>query len=80
VTSRFATPLADTTGEIPGSAGAREDRITAALASLESESRRLERLGFETPLARVHAQRRYWRFVRALYTVADSAATEPRLP
>ncbi len=76
MTPAAVSPVADPTREIPASAGAREDRIAAALASLDSESRRLERLGFETPLVRVHAQRRYWTFVRALYSVADAATAE----
>lgn len=55
---------------MPEVAADRLDRIEAALGSLDGERRRLERLGFELPLARCHQERRYWEFLRALHVVA----------
>jgi hypothetical protein len=63
------TASSDLSRELPSEAGERLDRVSAALASLESERRRCERLGLEIPLARVDAQIRYWRFVGALFTL-----------
>jgi len=60
------TPRADLSRPMPDAPGARLDAATAAVASLREEERRLERIGFETPLARCHQQLRYWSFVRAL--------------
>ena len=60
------TSRADVTRPMPIGAGARLDAATAAVASLRDEQRRLQRLGFELPLARCHEQLRYWSFVRAL--------------
>lgn len=68
----FAAPLtvsADTARRMPGSPVARLDAAEAAVASLREEQRRLERLGFELPLARCHQQLRYWSFVRALHAL-----------
>ncbi len=68
----FATALtasADTARRMPGSPVARLDAADAAVASLREEQRRLERLGFEVPLARCHQQLRYWNFVRALHAL-----------
>lgn len=48
----------------------RLDAIGAALTTLEGEQRRLERLGFELPLARCHQERRYWEFLHAIHQVA----------
>jgi hypothetical protein len=45
--------------------------IDAAIASLDGEERRLERLGFEWPLARCREQRRYWQFLAALHSIAE---------
>ena len=50
----------------PGGAGPRVDAAHSALVSLRDEQRRLERLGFETPLARCHQQLRFWSFVSAV--------------
>ncbi|MFN8586453.1 MAG: hypothetical protein U0704_01535 [Candidatus Eisenbacteria bacterium] len=72
----FATPLtatADPTRRMPASPGARLDAADAAVASLREEQRRLERLGFELPLARCHQQLRYWNFVRALHALPREA-------
>lgn len=65
----FSAPLtsrADVSRPMPASAVARLDAAEAAVASLRDEQRRLERIGFETPLARCHQQLRYWSFVRAI--------------
>ncbi len=59
-------PTADPARPMPGSAGARLDAADAAIVALRDEQRRLQRLGFETPLARCHQQLRFWSFVRAL--------------
>ena len=58
---------------MPAGAGARLDAADAAVASLRDEQRRLQRLGFETPLARCHEQLRYWTFVRALISLSPGA-------
>lgn len=68
----FAAPLtaaADTRRSMPTTMVARFDVADAAVNSLRDEQRRLERLGFELPLARCHQQLRYWSFVRALHTL-----------
>lgn len=59
-------PIADPSRPMPCGAAARVDEIHAALSVLRGEERRLQRLGFETPLAHCHAQRRYWEFLGAL--------------
>jgi len=66
VNAAALTPASDLAREMPEPAGERLDRVAAALASLRDEQRRLERLGFEIPLARCHQQRRYWQFLGAL--------------
>ncbi|NOT34310.1 MAG: hypothetical protein HOP12_09095 [Candidatus Eisenbacteria bacterium] len=76
------TPASDTRRPMPGSRIACLDATRDALASLSSERRRLERLGFEAPLARCHDQTRYWQFVHGLFAVAaasDSASRTERL-
>ena len=60
------TRSSDPSRSMPAGAGGRVDEARAALASLDHERRRLERLGLEIPLARCHEQIRYWRFVAAL--------------
>lgn len=67
-------PSADPAREMPASSGARLDRIEHALRALADEERRLERLGFEIPLARCRESRRYWSFMRGLFTVAADEA------
>lgn len=64
------TAAADRAAAMPAAAPDRLDRIAAALRSLDSEQRRLERLGFELPLARCHEERRYWRFLDAVHRIA----------
>ena len=73
------TSAADPARPMPATPVARRDAAEAAVASLDREARRLERLGFELPLARCHAQLRYWRFVSALMTLGDAPAesTDP---
>jgi hypothetical protein len=68
------TLLSDTRRSMPASASARLAAADAAVSSLAAEQRRLERLGQEWPLARAHAQLRYWRFVRALCVMRAEAA------
>jgi hypothetical protein len=62
---------------IPESAAARHDDIHAALHALGDERRRLERLGFELPLARCHHETRYWQFLSALFTASSDPAASP---
>ena len=66
------TAAADPHRPMPSGTAARRDAIHAALASLQSEQRRLARLGFELPLARCHDQLRYWRFLDGLFAAAES--------
>lgn len=61
------TAAADPRRAMPASTLARFDAADAAVQSLRQEQRRLERLGFELPLARCHQQLRFWSFVRALH-------------
>jgi hypothetical protein len=61
---------------MPAGTGGRLDQARAALASLDHERRRLERLGLETPLARCHEQIRYWRFVAALVALPGREGVE----
>jgi hypothetical protein len=60
------TRTADPARRMPVSVAARLDDATAAVASLREEQRRLQRLGFELPLARCHQQLRFWSFVQAV--------------
>jgi hypothetical protein len=52
------------------------------VAALEGERRRLERIGFETPLAHCHQQLRFWRFVSGLLELPreSGSATAPGDP
>ena len=68
------TPAADTARAMPTGAGARLDAANSAMASLREEQRRLERLGFETPLARCHQQLRFWSFVSAVCSLESGKA------
>lgn len=63
------THSADPLRDMPEERGEQLDRVASAVASLRDEQRRLERLGFETPLHRCHHQRRYWEFVGALLSL-----------
>lgn len=68
------TPASDPRLAMPDTPVARHDQVRAAIASLTDEQRRLERLGFELPLARCHDQLRYWRFLDGLLAAAAGAA------
>lgn len=68
------TRTADPARPMPATAGARLDAAQAALASLREEQRRLERLGFELPLARCHQQIRFWSFVSAVCSLPGGRA------
>lgn len=61
---------------MPTGSAARLDVAVATLGALLDEQHRLERLGFELPIARCHQQVRYWGFVTRLLsiTAADDAA------
>jgi hypothetical protein len=65
------TGSADPGAEIPDGAGSRRDRIDAALATLAGEELRLTRLGLAAPIARCRQQRRFWTFLRALFSLED---------
>jgi hypothetical protein len=71
---RPLTSASDLRREMPDTPVARLDHVHAAIASLTDEQRRLERLGFELPLARCHDQLRYWRFLDGLLTAAATRA------
>ena len=73
------TASADSRSEMPAGTGSRVDRIDAALATLDAEARRLERLGLELPIARCHEQRRYWTFLRALFAMPGEEQGEGRI-
>jgi hypothetical protein len=62
---------------MPQGLDARRRHIEGAVGSLDAEALRLERLGLEGPLARCHAERRYWSFLAAIHGVA--AAESPAL-
>ena len=63
-------PLADPFRDMPSCLAARMDRIHAALATLRSEIRRLERLGFERPLTACADALRFWMFLDGLHAAA----------
>jgi hypothetical protein len=69
ITRRTFSTAADLEATMPHHSGTRLDRLNVAIVSLQSEARRLERLGFETPLAECRRQLRYCEFVRALFTL-----------
>jgi hypothetical protein len=71
------TPQSDRARPIPAAPGARRDAIAAALRSLRHERRRLERLGFELPLARCHEETRYWSFVQAIDALPSEGEARP---
>jgi hypothetical protein len=66
---RSLVPSAETSAAIPNHAGARIDRLEAAIRSLKQEARRLERLGLEHALLECRTQLRYWQFLKALFTL-----------
>ena len=72
----LCTPLtsgADASRVMPVSAHARVDAARVAVATLREEQRRLERIGFELPLARCHEQLRFWNFVHSVCSLAPGA-------
>ncbi|MFI5370746.1 MAG: hypothetical protein ACHQ52_04240 [Candidatus Eisenbacteria bacterium] len=69
------TSASDPRRDMPATAMGRLDAVRAAIASLAEEQRRLERLGFERPLARCHHELRYWRFLDGLFTVATDGGS-----
>ena len=68
------TPLSDPRRPMPSHPTSRLVQAAAAVESLTAEQRRLQRLGLEWPLARAAHQLRYWKFVRAMCTIAVEAA------
>ena len=63
---------------MPGTTTARLDDIHATLGALRHERSRFERLGFELPLARCHAEIRYWSFLASLHALpADAGQATP---
>ena len=68
------TPSSDLHRDMPVSLVARFDAAEAAVVSLTAEHRRVSRLGLEWPLARTERELRYWRFVRAMCSIAAEAA------
>jgi hypothetical protein len=55
--------MSDRNRTMPAHRGAQLDEARVTVERLSEEHRRLERLGFELPMARCHEQLRYWRFV-----------------
>ena len=68
------TPSSDTAASMPDGAGARLDRIQAAIASLIAEERRLARLGLAEAERRCRRQRRYWEFLAAVFSLEPEPA------
>ena len=64
------TAASDPTREMPAHACDQLDQVTRTLDALAAEERRLQRLGFEIPLARCQNERRFWSFVAAVCTLA----------
>jgi hypothetical protein len=71
-------PVSDPGRLMPVGAGARADAVAAAVVTLRGEQRRLERLGFEQPLARCHHRLRYWEFVAAMVALPASPGAASR--
>jgi hypothetical protein len=67
---------------MPAGSAAQLDVAVATLGALLDEQHRLERLGFELPIARCHQQVRYWGFVTRLLsiTAVDEARGEASWP
>ena len=76
--SRAFSASADLSASLPGAPGARHDRFAAAIASLRSEERRLDRLGLRGPLLECRRQLRYWEFLRAIFTLPPAPAAARR--
>jgi hypothetical protein len=60
---------------MPASSAARVDDIERALVALRRERSRFERLGFERPQARCHAELRFWGFLAALHALPLDAVS-----
>jgi len=75
--SDFLSPRSLLERPLPEGAGARLDAAAATLGALLGEQHRLERLGFELPLARCHQQVRYWGFVTRLLAIAAAEGAAP---
>lgn len=71
--SAALTPRSDLHRTMPVSVAGRLDEAHAALASLRREERRLERLGLAEAVRRCRAQRRYWEFLAALFSLPGAA-------
>uniref|UniRef100_A0A832I7R1 Uncharacterized protein n=1 Tax=Eiseniibacteriota bacterium TaxID=2212470 RepID=A0A832I7R1_UNCEI len=71
------TVVSDRRRPMPGALDERRDAIALALASLASEERRVARLGLAPALARVRAERRYWRFLDAVHLPPRAQAAPP---
>jgi hypothetical protein len=65
---------------MPAGPAARLDAAASTLGSLLDEQRRLERLGFELPLARCHQQVRYWSFVTRLLSITADETSRGGAP
>lgn len=63
------TVSSDPSAAMPEGAGARLDRIHAAVASLAAEERRLARLGLGDAVRHCREQRRYWEFLAAVFAL-----------
>ena len=64
----------DRSRPMPATPAARLDHIQAALRVLREERTRFERLGFERPQARCHADLRYWSFLEAIHSLPPAPA------
>ena len=72
------TSGSDRARRMPASDAARCDDIEVALRTLRDERLRFERLGFERPMARCHAEIRYWSFLAALHALPARLDPTPR--
>jgi hypothetical protein len=63
---------------MPVSIEARRDAIERAQRSLDHEARRLQRIGFETPLERCQEERRFWNFLAAVHADGTAPVFEDR--
>jgi hypothetical protein len=72
VSLRPLVALADRSAPLPAAPAEQRDAAARALAALAAEERRLARLAIEPALSRCRTERRYWSFVHALLTVAQT--------
>jgi hypothetical protein len=63
------TASSDPRATMPEGAGARLDRVHAAVTSLAAEARRLAQLGLTDAVRRCREQRRYWEFLAAVFAL-----------